>query len=403
MTELTLDGAAFVEDPYPFLARLRAEAPVWQLPGVSAFFVSTWELVNEAVSRPQDFSNHFCHMLFTNEDGSVGVMETDPNPIVFAGADPPEHTLHRKLFFPELLQQKMATLEPVVAEMTDELLDVALTNDRFDAAGALANVVPLRIMSERVIGFANSDISDLQTWIFGGSLVAGGRLTLEEMATLGGEVARLIPWVNAQLDAAIAEGRESEALGAAASGVRDGALTHEQAGFALVVLLGAGGETTTTLIGSAIRLLAEQPDLQGELREAPDRVPAFIEEVLRYESPFRFHAKSAPHDTELGGVQIPAGAMVAVLWASANRDDAVFERPDEIVLDRPNVKQHMGFGRGIHYCVGAPLARLESRVVLQRLLARTEDFALDPDAPPAWANSLWVRRHDRLPIVVERA
>jgi cytochrome P450 len=402
VTELTLDGAAFVEDPYPFFARLRAEAPVWQLPGINAFFVSTWELVNEAVSRPEDFSNHFRHMLFTNDDGSVGVMETDPNPIVFAGADPPEHTLHRKLFFPELLQQKMAALEPVVTAMTEELLDAALANNRFDAMDALASVVPLRIMSERVIGFTDSDIGQLQRWVFGGSRVAGGRLRLEEMATLGAEVMGLLPWVDAQLDRAIAAARATAVLGAAATGVRDGVLTHEQAGFTLMVLLGAGGETTTSSIGNAIRLLAERPSLQDELRASPERIPAFIEEALRFEAPFRFHPKSAAHDTELGGVKIPKGAMVTVLWASANRDDAVFDAPDELRLDRPNVRLHMGFGRGIHYCVGAALARLEGRVVLERLLERTRRFALDPDEAPSWVDSLWIRRHDRLPIVVSK-
>lgn len=402
MTELTLDGAAFVEDPYPFFARLRAEAPVWQLPGINAFFVSTWELVNEAVSRPEDFSNHFRHMLFTNDDGSVGVMETDPNPIVFAGADPPEHTLHRKLFFPELLQQKMAALEPVVTAMTEELLDAALANNRFDAMDALASVVPLRIMSERVIGFTDSDIGQLQRWVFGGSRVAGGRLRLEEMATLGAEVMGLLPWVDAQLDRAIADARATEVLGAAATGVRDGVLTHEQAGFTLMVLLGAGGETTTSSIGNAIRLLAERPSLQDELRASPERIPAFIEEALRFEAPFRFHPKSAAHNTELGCVKIPKGAMVTVLWASANRDDAVFDAPDELRLDRPNVRLHMGFGRGIHYCVGAALARLEGRVVLERLLERTRRFALDPDEAPSWVDSLWIRRHDRLPIVVSK-
>jgi cytochrome P450 len=105
----------------------------------------------------------------------------------------------------------------------------------------------------------------------------------------------------------------------------------------------------------------------------------------------------------LGGVEIPDRAMVALLWGAANRDGSVFERPDEVVLGRPNVRQHVGFGRGIHYCVGAPLARLESRVVLTKLLQRTRRFVLDPDRPPRWVDSLWIRRHERLPVVVERA
>ena len=94
--------------------------------------------------------------------------------------------------------------------------------------------------------------------------------------------------------------------------------------------------------------------------------------------------------------------MVALLWGAANRDPSVFERPDEFVLGRTNARQHVGFGRGIHYCVGAPLARLESRIVLRMLLERTRLFALDPEDPPRWVDSLWIRRHERLPILVDR-
>jgi cytochrome P450 len=127
-------------------------------------------------------------------------------------------------------------------------------------------------------------------------------------------------------------------------------------------------------------------------------VPAFVEEMLRLHSPFRFHPRSVARDTELGGVAIPAGALVLLCWASANRDGSVFERPDDLVLDRPNVRLHLGFGRGIHHCVGAALARLETRVVLTKLLSATSAFTLDDADPPRWADSLWIHRHDRLPV-----
>ena len=131
----------------------------------------------------------------------------------------------------------------------------------------------------------------------------------------------------------------------------------EQAGFTLMVLLGAGGETTTSLIGNSMRILAERPALQAELRRAPERVPAFIEEVLRFESPFRWHPKSAPHDTELGGVKIPAGSMVATMWGAANRDEREFKDPDRFDVARA-IERHLAFGHGIHFCLGAALARL---------------------------------------------
>jgi cytochrome P450 len=396
-------GAALVDDPYPFYARLRSQAPVWNLPGTDAFFVSRWELVSEAVSRVEDFSNHFRHTLFTEDDGSLGVLSSAGGPDVFAGADPPVHTEHRKLFQPEFTQKKMMAIETYVTRLADELLDDVLTADHIDAASRLANPLPIQVMAERVIGFQDLDVVELQRWMCAGSRFAGGLLRLDEMAALGTEAAGLAPWVSAQLDDALSSPSTENLMGATTTAVHDGVLTRDEAAFNLMVVLGAGGETTTGLIGNAIRVLAERPALQNELRTAPAHVPAFIEEVLRFESPFRFHPKSAPYDTELGGVAIPAGAMVALLWGAANRDEAVFERPDDFILDRPNARLHLGFGRGIHYCIGAPLARLEARVVLGRLLARTRTFVCNDRDQPRWEQGIWMRRHESLPIVIDAA
>jgi cytochrome P450 family 144 len=394
-------GSELVEAAHVVYARLRRESPVWQLPGVDAYWVTSWDLVTEATGRVDDFSNHFRHTLYRTPDDGIGVLAFDAGTDVFAGADPPAHTEHRRLFFPELVQRRMATIEPDVAAVVDEHLGALLRSGGGDATRLLADPVPLRVVVERVIGLQDPDVERTRRWVFAGARLMGGRLHLEEMGDAVDDAAGMLPWVTEQLGAAVDSGRTGDVLGAAAAGVRDGVLSRDEAAFALMVLVGAGGETTTSLIGNAIRVLAEQPTLQGELRRDVRRVPAFIEEVLRLESPFRFHPRSAARDTELGGVPIPAGALVVLCWASANRDGAVFERPDELVLDRPNVRQHLAFGRGIHHCVGAPLARLEARVVLTKLLLGTGAFVLDPADPPRWVDSLWIHRHDRLPIVVD--
>ena len=400
-TLIAVTGSQLVEDPYPLYARLRREAPVWQLPGADAFFVTTWELVTEAAGRVEDFSNHFRHALFRDGDDGIGVVEFDAGTDVFAGADPPEHTEHRRLFFPELVQRRMAAIEADVAAIVDEHLAELIGSGTGDATALVADVVPLRVVIERVIGIDDYDVADARRWMFAGARLMGGRLRAEDMGPAIDDAAGMLPWVSEHLDAAVATGRTGDVLGAAAAGVRDGILTRDEAAFALMVLIGAGAETTTGLIGNAIRVLAQRADLQDELRRS-GRVPDLVEEVLRLESPFRFHPRTAARDTELGGVAIPAGAFVALCWASANRDDAVFDRPDELELDRPNVRQHLAFGRGIHHCVGAPLARMEARIVLERLLSTTARISLAPEDPPRWTDSLWIHRHDRLPVVVER-
>ena len=157
----------------------------------------------------------------------------------------------------------------------------------------------------------------------------------------------------------------------------------------LHTLLSAGGESTTSLLGNAVRLLAEHQDLQEHLRQRPRADPEFVEEALRLEPPFRYHMRSVPKDTTLGGVNIPAGATVLLLWGAANRDAAVFDRPDEVDLQRQVPRRHVAFGRGIHHCVGAPLARIEARIVLTVLLERTRASPSTPSTRPGGSTASW--------------
>jgi cytochrome P450 len=188
-----------------------------------------------------------------------------------------------------------------------------------------------------------------------------------------------------------------------AHGVRHQVLDEAAATIMLQTLLSAGGESTTSLLGNAVRILAENYQLQQQLREHPEQIEVFVEEALRLESPFRFHMRSVHHDTELGGVIIPAGSTLLLLWGSANRDETEYDQPDAIDLDRPLSRHHLGFGRGIHHCVGAPLARLEAQTVLRVLLAHTSHIELDPECLPKWVQSLMVRRHEELFLQVQPA
>jgi cytochrome P450 len=212
-----------------------------------------------------------------------------------------------------------------------------------------------------------------------------------------GRTGAIQDWIAEQLASAVML-PDTDLLGAVAGGVNAGVFSEVEAHVILHTLLSAGGESTTSLLGNAVRILAEQPDLQQHLRQNPDQIPTFVEEALRLESPFRYLMRSVPSDTTLGGVDIPAGATVLLLWGAANRDAAEFARPDEIDLQRDIPRRHLSFGRGIHYCVGAPLARVEARNVLTVLLERTRSITLDPERPPRWVDSLMVRRHDELPI-----
>jgi cytochrome P450 len=225
----------------------------------------------------------------------------------------------------------------------------------------------------------------------------GSTVSLEHLLELVAGVGEIEAWIADQLVAAATDPGD-DILGSVALGMEGGALAVEEGTIILHTLLSAGGESTTSLLGSAVRMLAEQPGLQERLRTSPSLIPAFVEEALRLESPFRYLMRSVPSDTSLAGEDIPGGAVVLLFWGAANRDPAEYDHPDDVDLDRRVLRNHVAFGRGIHHCVGAPLARLEAAVVLRVLLERTSNIALDREQAPRWVDSLLIRRYERLPI-----
>jgi cytochrome P450 len=387
-----------VEDPYPFYRRLQTHAPVWPVPNTDVFVVSSFARLIEAVGRVEDFSSNVHALLYRDENGL-------PRPLSFGGdsgvqtlatADPPVHTVHRSVVFPDFMAKRMAELESEIADIAGRCVRRAIEDGTVDFMAAVGNVVPITLISS-LIGFRGSDPGRLLQAAFDSTLLVGVTLSLQQLQTLVARSDDIGAWMADQLAAAANE-PEDDVLGTVARGIDSGVLSLTEGVLTLQTLLGAGGESTTSLLGNAVRIVAERPDLQDQLRRDPELVPAFVEEALRLESPFRHLMRSVPTDTTLGGVDLPAGATVLLFWGAANRDPAEYEHPDEVVLDRPVPRHHVAFGRGIHYCVGAPLARLEARIVLTTLLEQTTSITLDPERPPRWVESLQARRHERLPL-----
>ena len=284
-----------------------------------------------------------------------------------ATADPPMHALHRGTVFPELVAKRMAALEPDVVEIAEECVGQALNDGFVDFMAAIGNVVPITMIS-RLIGFHDSDLDQLLRAAFDSTAMLGSTLSYDELVAHIARTGEIEEWVSRQLEAAMSE-PSHDLLGAVAEGVKSQAFSEVEAVVILHTLLSAGGESTTSLIGNAVRILAEDRELQSQLRESPELIPMFVEEALRLEPPFRYHMRYVPNDTKLGGEEIPAGATVLLLWGAANRDAAMFDHPESIDLTRDAPRRHVAFGRGIHHCVGAPLARVEARNVLSVLHA----------------------------------
>jgi cytochrome P450 len=386
-----------IDDPYPFYRQLRAEAPVWEISGTGLFAVSTFELLAEAAARVEDFSSNISCLLYRDDVGlprrlsygDVGVQ-------ALATADPPMHALHRNTVFPELVAKRMTELEPDIVDIANGCVTRALGKGTFEFMAEIGNVVPISMIS-RLIGFHDSNLDQLLGAAVDSTAMLGSTLSFEGLLERMARTGEIQAWIADQLSAALKEPGD-DLLGAVARGVNGRVFSDFEANVILHTLLSAGGESTSSLLGNAVRLLAEDEELQAHLRRNPEWVPAFIEEALRLESPFRYLMRSVPKDTTLGGVDIPSGATVLLLWGAANRDPVHFERPDEVDLQRQVPRRHVAFGRGIHHCVGAPLARIEALNVLTMLLDRTSSIALDSERAPRWVNSLLVRRHDQLPV-----
>jgi len=389
-----------IQDPYPFYRQLQREAPVWAVPGTSVFVASSYAMVAEVSGRVEDFSNNIRCLLYRDDDGLPQQLALgDFGVQTLATADPPDHGLHRGAVFPELVARRMASLEPDIAEVAEACVSQALERLTPDFVADVANVVPITMIS-RLIGFHDSDLDQLLQAAFDSAEMLGATFSLARLGELIEGIGPIEAWIRAQIDAAAADPGD-DLLGTVARAIADGVFGVPEGTLILHTLLSAGGESTTSLLGNSARLLAEDPGLQDRLRREPDLIPAFVEEAVRLETPFRHQLRSVPRDTTLGGVAIPAGSTLIPFWGAANRDPDDRDHPDDVDLDRRILRGHVAFGRGIHHCVGAPLARLEAHIVLRTLLERTSSITLDEATPPEWVDSLLVRRHQHLHLHLE--
>jgi cytochrome P450 len=182
--------------------------------------------------------------------------------------------------------------------------------------------------------------------------------------------------------------------------VQAGELTRDEAMSLVLQLVTAGTESTTSLLGSAVRIIGADVELQSRLRDDPALIDDLIEETLRLESPFRGHFRIATRDTTLAETPIPAGSRLMLLWGAANRDPLQFDEPESLDLCRPSIKSHLGFGRGIHFCLGAHLARLEAQRAIGCLIERTQDVRLAVEHQDRYNPSLLIRRLERVIVSV---
>ena len=386
---------AFRRDPYAIYERGRREHPVLLHEGLPLRLAS--------VFRYED-----CQAILRDAEGWSNVFPLaqalgaeDIPPPSMLGTDPPEHTRLRSLVNKAFTPRIVSRLEPRMRELAAELLDAALAaGGEVDLVQALSYPLPVVVIAE-IIGIPAADRALFKRWsdeaIASLGLVFFGGLDPERIARQRRLFDEMRDYFVPLAEQRRARPQEDLLTGLVLAEHEGSKLSYDEMLSMLVLLLVAGNETTTTLIGNAAQTLLDHPDAEKRLRAEPRLLPSAIDEVLRFSSPVQFDPRRATRATTLHGVEIRPDDFVLCWLGSANRDERVFERPD--VFDPARERNpHLAFGFGAHYCLGANLARLEARVAIGALLERTRGFERVGSEPLPLHPSPVFRAVTKLPV-----
>ena len=391
----------FAEDPYPQYQAMREHEPVHQSPfgiwllfsydDVLRFLRDPSLSVEESRAKPTVLDQFADEVLGTDRDRDLGTR-------AMLNRDPPDHTRLRKLVSKAFTPRRIEGLRPRVQDLVDESLDRAAEAAQMELMSDYAFALPFAVISE-MLGMPPTDGEKLREWsgilvrslepIVDPALMLAIRDTGEKMRAL---ITDVIKWKREHLS-------DDLLSGLIAAEENGDMLSDEELLEQVMLLYIAGHETTVNLIGNGILALLRNRDQLERLRADPTLESTAVEELLRYDSPVQMSRRITLTDVEVGGKTIPEGVFVVCGLASSNRDEAHWgPTADQVDLARPSAKEHLSFGGGAHYCLGAALARLEAQVAIGSLVRRFS--TIEPTAEPEWNGRLNLRGLERLPLSV---
>ena len=354
----------FHDDPYPVYRQLRDEAPAYRDDELGFWALSRYDDVISALHDPDTYCSRF----------GITLEEGNPVPMLLT-TDPPAHTALRRLVSRAFTPRRVADLEPAIRELSRAYLDDLRGRPAADLVADYAAPLPMDVIS-RLLGVPDADQEQLRGW-------SDALLHREEgdkdVTPAGIDAAyRLYKYFSAFVtDRRAQPGADDLAAALVAAESEGEQLTDDQVVGFLFLLIIAGNETTTKLLGNSLLALQRFPRQRETVVAERGRIPDAVEETLRYDGSTQLMARTLTRDVVLHGAELPAGDKVLLLLGSANRDERAWDRPDEFDIDRARPSQHLAFGHGIHVCLGAALARLEMRVSLEELLARFPGYEID--------------------------
>jgi cytochrome P450 len=375
-------------DPYPVFRRLREEAPLYYNEPYDFYAVSRFEDVERGLLDAKTYVSRRGAVLELIKAN----MDMPPGSLIFE--DPPVHTIRRGLLSRVFTPRKMAALEPKIREFCARSLDPLVGASRFDLVADLGAQMPMRVIS-MLLGIPEQDQESVRDYVDASLRTEAGQPMKAQLPS-GDVFADYIDWRAAHpSDDLMTELLQAEFQDETGVVRR---LKREEILLYVNILAGAGNETTNRLIGWTGKLLADHPDQRRQLVEDPSLIPNAIEEILRYEPPALQIGRYVARDVEVHGQTVREGSAMLFLAGSANRDDRNFPDGDRFDIHR-KISQHLTFGFGIHFCLGAALARLEGRVALEEVLKRFPRWEVDTSAAKL-ASTSTVRGWETLPVFI---
>ncbi len=378
----------FQQDPFPYLVAMREASPAWRRPGTDQYFVTRYDLVSVLVRDTEAYSSAFGATPndppSPHQAAQIDAIKAEGwvRPPTMLTVDPPDHTRYRNTVARSFNARSIAALRPIIEAIVDEELDRVIDAGVVDLRTLFARPVPVRVIIA-ALGLDPARAGDIERWSDDTTASIGSRLSDERALEAQRGILDLQRYMHAELTERQRALRNDvvSKLVASELPMPDGTtrpLTVEELMGILQQLIGAGNETSTKLFSEMIRLLADHPDQWRMLQDDPSRAAIVVEESLRLATPTQMMYRVTTRDVEVEGVQVPAGSRVMLCYAAANRDPAKFADPDSFDPDRPNVRDHLAFGGGVHFCIGAPLSRLEAVIGLERMAERVSDIVLAP-------------------------
>lgn len=372
--------------PFPFLDRLLAESPVYKDPLTNMYIVTRYEDIGQISARPDLYSNKTT-VVVGRHDSPVAqevarryAERGFPEMHTLVTNDPPEHGSYRMLVEKAFTPSYVKGLEPYIEALVDELIDGILPQGHADLLPEFAIKVPMYIIADQ-LGVDRADYERFKLWsdvtVERNNPLLDPDRELEitdHLIDMQNYIhARAVSYRDTPVDNLLSRLVHAEVDGEKLSDPALIGVAHQ--------LLVAGNETTTTGITTAMWLLLTKPELRAEIEADPSRIPSFIEEVLRSHSPVPHMWRVATQASRIGDVDVPEGAVLMLSYLAGNRDPAQWTCPADFDPARKGVRNHLAFGRGIHFCIGNQLARGEMRIAIRRLLERLPNLRLSPDYP----------------------